>query len=204
MVSQFGATIGLVDSDSTGRLLLEPAPGGLSIVQDVANSAGMPAFSVPDLLEDRATAQAWLDRSLRTWGEQTGRTPPRITIAPGEVGVLNDLRSYVREWLTTGAGDDTAHSLAADVSFRDGRLTYEPRGDGASALASLVHLELLLASHAGNLRRLKTCQNPLCGAAFYDLSRNAARVWHDMKTCGNVMNLRASRARRRESTHADR
>ncbi|MFB9444749.1 CGNR zinc finger domain-containing protein [Dactylosporangium vinaceum] len=61
-------------------------------------------------------------------------------------------------------------------------------------------LEALLASHVGILGRLKVCTNPSCGAAFYDLSRNSTRVWHDMKTCGNTMNLRASRARRRSTT----
>ncbi|WIX82772.1 CGNR zinc finger domain-containing protein [Amycolatopsis carbonis] len=27
--------------------------------------------------------------------------------------------------------------------------------------------------------------------------RNNSRVWHDVKVCGNIANLRASRARRR-------
>ena len=39
--------------------------------------------------------------------------------------------------------------------------------------------------------------NWLRGFAFYDRSRNNGRVWHDVHTCGNVANLRASRARRR-------
>ena len=34
-------------------------------------------------------------------------------------------------------------------------------------------------------------------AAFYDESRNSSRVWHDVKVCGNPVNARASRARRR-------
>ncbi|MFF1285457.1 CGNR zinc finger domain-containing protein [Streptomyces sp. NPDC058299] len=46
---------------------------------------------------------------------------------------------------------------------------------------------------------MKTCRNPACGEAFYDRSRNGTRVWHDMKTCGNALNLRASRARRQHS-----
>jgi predicted RNA-binding Zn ribbon-like protein len=37
----------------------------------------------------------------------------------------------------------------------------------------------------------------VCPCAFYDRSRNNSRVWHDVRTCGNVANLRASRARRR-------
>jgi hypothetical protein len=33
---------------------------------------------------------------------------------------------------------------------------------------------------------------------FYDSSKNQARVWHNTAVCGNLINLRASRARRRE------
>jgi predicted RNA-binding Zn ribbon-like protein len=33
---------------------------------------------------------------------------------------------------------------------------------------------------------------------FYDSSKNQARVWCNTSVCGNLINLRASRARRRE------
>ncbi|MGW4943053.1 CGNR zinc finger domain-containing protein [Actinoplanes sp. NPDC004185] len=188
---------------STGRLLLAAAPGGLCVVQDLLNTASMPVASVPDLLAEETSAQTWLDVSLRTWGEQVGRPAPGITISGDDLTALRGIRSQIRRWLTDEAEDHAPRPLAADVSFRDGRLAYEPQGNGAAAVASLVLLEVLLASHTGTLRRLKTCMNPACGAAFYDLSRNGTRVWHDMKTCGNTMNLRASRARRRESPELD-
>jgi predicted RNA-binding Zn ribbon-like protein len=187
--------------DSTGRLLVDPAPGGLSVVQDLLNSAGMPAAAVPDLLADAAAAQAWLDAALRTWGGQTGRTPPRISVAESDLAALRDLRTRVRGWVT-GAADERALPLDAAVSFGADGPTHAPRGDGAAAVTSLVVLEVLLAAAAGRLARLKTCRNPACGAAFYDLSRNSSRVWHDMRTCGNAINLRASRSRRRSSEPA--
>jgi len=37
-----------------------------------------------------------------------------------------------------------------------------------------------------------------CSVIFYDSSKNQARVWHNTAVCGNLINLRASRARRRE------
>ncbi len=64
-------------------------------------------------------------------------------------------------------------------------------------LASAVWGEVLLAQRDGRWERLKVCRNPACPCAFYDRSRNNSRVWHDVHTCGNVANLRASRARRR-------
>ncbi|MET8225983.1 CGNR zinc finger domain-containing protein [Streptomyces sp. NPDC005301] len=189
-------------AQSTRRLKLEAAPGGLCVVQDLLNSASMPAASIPDLLSDETSAQDWLASSLRTWQEQTGRTAPHITIGGDDPAALRDLRGLVRRWFTEDVDVVDEHAprpLEAAIAYRDGRLTYEPRGDGAAAVASLVHIEALLASHTGTLSRLKTCRNPDCGAAFYDRSRNGTRVWHDMKTCGNALNLRASRARRRHS-----
>jgi len=194
-------------SSSTKRLLLAAAPGGLCLIQDLLNSASIPMAAVPDLLDDETAARSWLTAALRTWSEQTGRGTPRISVTGDDLPALRELRGTVRGWLTEPAEDHPPHPVRADLSFRDGSLTFTPSGDGASAVVSLVHLEALLASHAGTLARLKTCLNPSCGAAFYDQSRNGTRVWHDMKTCGNTMNLRASRARRRrtaeEKTAAD-
>jgi predicted RNA-binding Zn ribbon-like protein len=33
---------------------------------------------------------------------------------------------------------------------------------------------------------------------FYDNSKNQSRVWHNTSDCGNLVNLRAARARQRE------
>ncbi|MHA3701103.1 CGNR zinc finger domain-containing protein [Jatrophihabitans sp. YIM 134969] len=185
---------------STARLGLDAAPAGLCVVQDLLNTAAMTMAPVPDLLADRQSAQAWLDASLRTWAEHTGATTPDITVGPRDLAALRQLRDSLRSSLTREGNADRTHPVDVQISVADGHVRHAPRGDGARAVASLVHLETLLASHTGTLRRLKTCQNPACGAAFYDHSRNATRVWHDMKTCGNTMNLRASRARRREQT----
>ena len=187
----------MTSAQSTARLSLAAAPGGLCLVQDLLNSASMPAASIPDLLADQTSAQAWLDGSLRTWGEQTGRPAPGVTISDADLAPLRDLRTRVRGWITNNADDGVPQRLETGVAFRDGHLAVEPRGDGAAAVTSLVLLEALLAAPTGALRRLKACPNPACGAAFYDRSRNCTRVWHDMKTCGNAANLRASRARRK-------
>ncbi|MGC4773643.1 CGNR zinc finger domain-containing protein [Micromonospora sp. DT44] len=185
---------------STERLGMALAPGGLCVVQDLLNTAGIAVAPTFELLDDETTAQGWLDVALRTWGEQTGQAPPRIALTGDDLAPLRALRDQVRGWLTNDAHDQGPQPLAADINLRDGRLTYGPSGGGVSAVASLVHLETLLASRLGTLARLKTCMNPDCGAVFYDRSRNSTRVWHDMKSCGNAINLRASRARRRATT----
>jgi predicted RNA-binding Zn ribbon-like protein len=76
-------------------------------------------------------------------------------------------------------------------------VSVQPTGRGARWVAGAVWAEVLLAQHDGQWTRLKICRNPVCPCAFYDRSRNNSRVWHDVRTCGNVANLRASRARRR-------
>ncbi|QIQ01573.1 CGNR zinc finger domain-containing protein [Streptomyces liangshanensis] len=95
---------------------------------------------------------------------------------------------------------------AADVRLTiasDGRVSYRPLGVGASAVAGLIAVEILLAQTAGTWGRLKTCARPECGACFYDSSPNRSRAWHNTKTCGNLSNLRASRARKRSAKAPD-
>jgi predicted RNA-binding Zn ribbon-like protein len=64
-------------------------------------------------------------------------------------------------------------------------------------LADLVLAALYEGQLAGTRMRLKTCRNPQCPLAFYDRSRNASGVWCSVRICGNAINLRAHRERRR-------
>lgn len=185
---------------STSRFGLEAAPGGLCLAQDLLNTAALAAAVLPDLLADVATARPWLDESLRRWSDQTGQSRPSIAIGKKDLPALRELREVTHGWLSHEVTDHPPRHVQVNVVHRDARLIYQPDGLGAAGVASLVTLEILLASRTGTLRRLKLCLNPACRAAFYDLSRNGTRVWHDKETCGNAINLRASRARRRESS----
>jgi predicted RNA-binding Zn ribbon-like protein len=49
---------------------------------------------------------------------------------------------------------------------------------------------------AGELRRLKTCAAPDCGAVLVDLSRNRSRMFCDTGNCGNRQHVAAYRSRR--------
>ena len=69
-----------------------------------------------------------------------------------------------------------------------------------SRFAAEVWTQVFLAQQAETWKRLKLCHNPPCASAFYDRSKNNSGVWHDVKMCGNAVNLRASRARRRVAT----
>ncbi len=189
----------LGDVASTPRLGLAWAPGGLSVPQDLLNTAPMPASGVPDLLEDVGVARSALATSLVHWAQQTGTPAPEIELAGSDLPPLRQLRDDLRRWLLDPT-QVVERSATVAVDARAGAVGYRPVGSGADRLTALVVTELLIAHRLGRLHRLKTCANQACGAAFYDGSPGASRVWHDVKICGNAANLRASRARRRATS----
>ena len=79
---------------------------------------------------------------------------------------------------------------------QDGTVSVAPSADGAASLRGRALLAIRDAQVTGAWQRLKVCRNPECRVAFWDSSRNSSGVWHDVRTCGNVVNLRNSRARR--------
>jgi hypothetical protein len=184
---------------SSQRMSLDPAPGGLGLVQDLVNTALIDEPQLaPDLLDSLSGAQTWLSAALDGWSEATGRPMPDITLTDDDLSPLRILREQARAALRTGEPSSDARSAPRiRLELRsDGSVGYEPIGEGWQAIAAIVYAELILAQAAGTAARLKICAKPSCGAAFYDRSRNSSRVWHDTKLCGNAINLRASRARR--------
>ena len=49
-----------------------------------------------------------------------------------------------------------------------------------------------------DLRLVRRCGNPDCALFFYDATRNHRRQWCAMRTCGNLMKVRAFRRRHRK------
>jgi predicted RNA-binding Zn ribbon-like protein len=195
-----------------GRFGLAPAPGGLRLVQDLVNTAlaeraGVPQAGVSqaDVLMEPGGARAWLGRALEAWSAATGIPAPAIDLDQSDLEPLRDHRELLRAALRPGsAGPGEPMSPSREIAARalltvgaDGRVRYEPLESGWRAVRALTSIEILLAQTAGTWPRLKTCAYRPCGACFYDSSPNRARVWHDTKMCGNISNLRASRARKR-------
>jgi predicted RNA-binding Zn ribbon-like protein len=91
----------------------------------------------------------------------------------------------------------------ADGHLRDaGR----PIGDRLRRPLDLVAREIVAALTSERLRNLRTCCNERCGWIFIDSSRNGARRWCQMATCGNRTKARAHYARhkRNPAAHGDR
>ncbi|MFD3523179.1 CGNR zinc finger domain-containing protein [Streptomyces sp. NPDC058653] len=185
-----------------GRFRVQLAPDGLRLVQELLNTAAVPRTGKPDLLADPVTADVW----LRDMGALDDTRPPADTAGEpaGELRALVELREYLRETLIARA-DGTSlptrereHELTLTARlFTDGSVSIEASPRGAAAIRALLPIELYAARLTGTWQRLKVCSNPECRVAFYDRSRNTSGVWHDVRTCGNSANLKASRARRR-------
>ncbi|SNS50265.1 CGNR zinc finger domain-containing protein [Rhodococcoides kyotonense] len=165
----------------TGRFGLSPAPDGLDVVQDFLNTRAISVKGFPDLLADGASAGSTLG----------------VELTDSDATHLRRLRSVLEDLI---AGRPLAEATQVPASIRvdeSGSVRLASAGHGWQAVASSIWAEVFIAQHTDIWRRLKRCRNELCGSAFYDRSRNNSGVWHDVKTCGNSANLRASRARRR-------
>lgn len=181
------------------RYQLAPAPGGLALVQDFLNTAGIEGYG-PDLLGDAALAGDWVAGAVRAWSAARGLDAQAPPLGDADLSKLRALRDTIARLVAgeppTGRGTGpVATSLALSQT---GEVRLEPAGAGWRWLASALWGEILLSQQDGTWRRVKRCHNPQCASTFYDRSKNNSGVWHDVKTCGNAANLRASRARRRE------
>lgn len=191
-----------MDGPATSRLGLAPAPRGLCVVQELVNTATLhpKPVRIHDLLATTTAAQEWLDGALAQWAAATGQPAPGIVLTERDLGPLRELREALRRRLVgSPEGRRGSWSGTLAVAVEGAASTYRPLGTGAAAVESLVATEYLLAQLLGVDARLRACPATPCGVAFYDGSKNASRVWHDVRTCGNRHNLQASRARRRSA-----
>lgn len=193
---------------ATERFGARSAPNGLALVQDLVNTHAV-GRGGEDLLADPATAEQWLRAVADQWADHRGRRPSELSVATVDLRVLRELRTVVQDLLAVPPDQrDADPSYARDTvqprapaqlaSDEHGRVALLPVGTGDGWFTSAVWSEILLAQLNGAWSRLKLCREPGCRSAFYDASRNGSAVWHNVRTCGNITNLRASRARRKD------
>jgi predicted RNA-binding Zn ribbon-like protein len=184
------------------RYRLATAPGGLGLVQDFLNTIAI--YDYPDLLADITLADDWAANAVRAWStlRDVDAAPPALNDA--DLSKLRALRDTIAK-MVAGQPPDRRGIGSVSASFtlsHEGKVRLEPAGSGWRWLASVLWSEILLSQQADTWRRIKRCHNHHCSSTFYDRSKNNSGVWHDVKTCGNAANLRASRARRRKRDRA--
>jgi predicted RNA-binding Zn ribbon-like protein len=195
---------------ATERFQARPAPAGLALVQELVNTHAVYRGG-PDLLADLPSARRWLAAAARQWAAVEGLAAPETALSEPGVATLREVRAALEEMLAVPADERPEGPPAGAVRTRapaellrdgEGRVGIVPIGTGAGWLESAVWSEVLLAQRSGTWSRLKLCREPGCRSAFYDTSRNHSGVWHNVRSCGNITNLRASRTRRKQQVTA--
>jgi predicted RNA-binding Zn ribbon-like protein len=192
-------TLVLVSDPATERYAAAPAPVSLQRVQSFLNTRTAGRRAEPDLLASPASANRWL-RTLE-WP-----ATPRLTA--DDLTPLRELREALQAQLEAGRDTpETAHQpdlahhlekLRWKVTLTEGQLALSAEGAGWRQVAGTLIGDILAAQQHELWPRLKACRNPGCSVIFYDSSKNQSRAWCNTSLCGNLINLRASRARRRE------
>ncbi len=192
-----------MSASANERFGVAPAPEGLVLVQELLNTRAV--NDAPDLLQDLATAQPWAADAASRWAERKGQLPPGMALTVRDLSRLRSLRGRLRASLSAGTDGEVnpRPTTAATVQLSLGpAVTAVPVGRGSAWFASAALLECFLAQGSGAWTRLKTCGKESCRVAFFDRTRNNNAVWHDFRYCGNAINLRASRARRKAAADA--
>jgi len=184
---------------ATERYAAAPAPALLRRVQSFLNTRSTGRPPEADLLAGPASANSWL-RTL-AWPAS-----PRLTT--DDLPPLYELRAALQAQLEADRAaaeprprPDLApllQKLRWGMTLDEGRLALLAEGDGWRQVAGLVLGDIFLAQQQDLWPRLKACRNAPCSVVFYDSSKNQSRVWHNTSDCGNLVNLRAARARQRE------
>ena len=174
------------------RIGSPPAPGNLILLEGFLNT-----WSEEMSIDDFETAQsteAWL-RNVDLW---TGTQK----ITPDQHQKFVEFRSDLRTWILNKACVQPLNDLIQEMSFQaeftsEGEVQFRPTGSAFQrALGSLVD-QISKSQQDGTWDRLKCCELPTCGWAFYDTTRSRTKRWCSMKTCGSRHKARAYYERKR-------
>jgi predicted RNA-binding Zn ribbon-like protein len=173
-----------------------------------------------DGLADFDRLVSWLEASIALDGERAQMMRRRAIQQPsGATAALVDarrVRSALRVLAERGAVTsqvriDALAEINRVLGRSAGTRRVELRGDGTFARAfvpvgdAFAGLMIPIVESAadalilGELQRVRRCADPRCARVFYDGTKNAARRWCDMSTCGNRAKAARHRARTKSS-----
>jgi len=190
--------------------VLRAAPGGVGLIQDFLMT-GDPhgRLREPDLLATLDDARQWLAVTRATWSTETGLPAPELDLDDKDLAPLRNVRDALfaevsnrSHGIPVDLSSLAPHAATANLDVaKDGTVSLQARGRGWRKILSWLLLEVYRSQQDNTWQRLKACKNAKCRGVFYDGSKNNSGAWHDVRTCGNVANLRASRARKRLHAH---
>ena len=137
-------------------------------------------------------------------------------LTPSERLALDELAALLRRLTgTIAAGETLSDEQLAELNAVIGRTPVVARieaGGGGRYVLDLTPVSATWEEHAvrelagsfGSILRrapdrLKLCENPDCGRAFFDRTRSRTRRWCDSGSCGNRARVRRYRERARKS-----
>jgi predicted RNA-binding Zn ribbon-like protein len=173
-----------------------------------------------DAVADFDSLVAWLETAIALDAERAQMMRRRALQQPsGATAALVDgrrVRAALRSLAERGAVTpqvrlDALAEINRVLGRSAGTRRVEIRGDGTfarsfvpvgDAFAGLMIPIVESAADAlilGELPRVRRCADPRCARVFYDGTKNAARRWCDMATCGNRAKAARHRARLKAS-----
>lgn len=173
-----------------------------------------------DGLADFDRLVSWLEAAVALDAERAQMMRRRAVQQPsGATAALVDARRVRASLRLLAERGAVAHTVRSDTLAEINRVLgrsagtrrVELRGDGTfarafvpvgDAFAGLMIPVVESAADAlilGELARVRRCADARCARVFYDGTRNAARRWCDMATCGNRAKAARHRARVKSS-----
>jgi len=185
---------------------------------DFVNTDG--ATHSSDAIADFDSLVAWLETAVALDSERAQMMRRRALQQPsGATAALIDarrVRAALRNLAERGATApqarvDALNEINRVLGRSAGTRRVELRTDGSfvrsfvpvgDAFAGLMIPIVESAADAlilGELQRVRRCADPRCARVFFDGTKNAARRWCDMATCGNRAKAARHRARLKTS-----
>ena len=179
--------------------------GGAHAVDAVSDFDGLVAWLETAIALDAERAQMMRRRAIQQPSGATAalvdarrvRTALRSLAERGAVAgqVRLDALSEINRVLGRSAGTRRLE-LRSDGTFAR---AFVPVGDAFAGLMIPIVESAADALILGELPRVRRCADPRCGRVFFDGTKNAARRWCDMATCGNRAKAARHRARLKAS-----
>lgn len=175
--------------------------GGVHATDSVADFDGLVAWLETAIALDAERAQMMRRRALQQPSGATAalvdarrvRSALRSLAERGSVAaqVRLDALGEINRVLGRSAGTRRLE-LRSDGTFAR---SFVPVGDAFAGLMIPIVESAADALILGELPRVRRCADPRCARVFYDGTKNAARRWCDMATCGNRAKAARHRAR---------
>jgi predicted RNA-binding Zn ribbon-like protein len=173
-----------------------------------------------DLVADFDALVAWLEAAISLDGERALMMRRRAIQQPsGATAALVDARRVRAALRALAERGSVVQQVRVDVLTEINRVlgrsagtrrielrhdgtfarSFVPVGDAFAGLMIPIVESAADALILGELARVRRCADPRCARVFFDGTKNAARRWCDMATCGNRAKAARHRARIRSS-----